>query len=1074
MLRTAPSACALERRHPVSSSCLRIRWWAWFLTVACSPAQLTLSTLRGTVTDQSGAVVPGAEMKLVDRTTNVVARIMQSREDGSFEIPDLRPGIYRLTVARSGFKTFIADEIRLEAGQIRRLDIKLQLGEVVDQVTVTAGAAVITTETATIASAVTATRIKDSPLNNNYPKPWTFMVLLPGVQAQGGNAQVAGQPSNQVSHGFDGVENDRQGNQMNNVYFFEELTVGSVNVGADQSRIANYQMTSKRGTDRFHGSLLYRHYNSGLEARRFFDPRKTPFLQHEWQVEAAGPIVKGKAFFYASWFAQRLPLGSYKIASVPSLQMRQGDFSQVSTSIRDPLSGQPFPGRKIPAQRFSSVSQKVLDLYIPLPNLGAPGALTNNCGFAHDYPDDLYKGDWPFVRIDYNVSQKNTLYSRWTGRMTPYVLSGNLPGFEWTRTRDHQQMVLSDTHIFTPSLVNTFRFGWAPDKIVDGEEVDGRTPINAAQVVRTIGLQGVNRKNLSTMGFPTMNITGFTSLEVTAGGVAADDHTFTYDESLTWVKGRHVSKLGGVLRRFTAFSSKIPNSNYGNFNFNGIMTGHAFADFLLGYPYTSTRLDPFTGRTLRAYELGLFAMDTFRFSRRLSLDYGVRWEYFGSPTYEDGYQFNWDPATGNVVVAPGTLRAVSPLYPKNIKVVEGKVVPSPDKRNFRPRLGFAYRLQDGLVVRGGYGAFTYRIDYFDRVSGGGPFQIAETYVNSIVGGQPMFAFPNPFPASIATATVPSQSVRGYPLQTHNGVIHQFNLTVERQLGDIGLRLSYVGSRSLGLNYELNTNKPRPSLIPFTPARRPFPQFVSTTEVREDGKSKYDSLQVQVQRKVGLISFNAHWTWANNMHNWLITENPYNVTTRWARDALTRRHRAVIETMIDLPWGRGRRYLSSAHWLANAIIGGWNLQTISVFSTGLYFSPAFSGFDPSNTNTVGGLPDRIADGNIEPSQRCVDRGFDPSAFRVPEPGRFGNSGANILEGQGVNVHHLALSKQFSITERVRLLFTGAISNLFNTPHFIDMRTNISTAGTGQWFSLPNRLYPERSSHRHANLQLRIEF
>ncbi len=222
-----------------------------FLAGAGLFAQATLSTVRGTVTDRSGAILPGAEVTLVDKATNVVARTLRSADDGSFEIPDVKSGSYRLTVTRAAFKTFVADDIRLEAGQIRRIEARLDIGEVTEQVTVTAGAAVITTDTATLADAIAGVKIKDSPLNNSYPKPWTFMILLPGVQAQGGNAQVAGQPNTQVSHGFDGVENDRQGNQMNNVYFFEELTVGSVNATADQSRVANYQLTSKRGGDQF-------------------------------------------------------------------------------------------------------------------------------------------------------------------------------------------------------------------------------------------------------------------------------------------------------------------------------------------------------------------------------------------------------------------------------------------------------------------------------------------------------------------------------------------------------------------------------------------------------------------------------------------------------------------------------------------------------------------------------------------------------------------------------------------------------------------------------------------------------
>ena len=216
----------------------------WFVAVALLLAdiglfaQISLSTVRGTVADQSGAVLPNAEITLVDRATNTIARTLASAADGSFEIPDIRSGSYRLTVALKGFKTFVADDVQLDPGQIRRIPVKLDLGDVAEEVTVTAGAAVITTDSAAISGAIPNVKIKDSPLNNNYPKPWTFMIPLPGVQAQGGNAQIAGQPNTQVSHGFDGVENDRQGNQMNNVYFFDELTVGTVNAAGMLNAVA--------------------------------------------------------------------------------------------------------------------------------------------------------------------------------------------------------------------------------------------------------------------------------------------------------------------------------------------------------------------------------------------------------------------------------------------------------------------------------------------------------------------------------------------------------------------------------------------------------------------------------------------------------------------------------------------------------------------------------------------------------------------------------------------------------------------------------------------------------------------
>jgi hypothetical protein len=378
------------------------------------------------------------------------------------------------------------------------------------------------------------------------------------------------------------------------------------------------------------------------------------------------------------------------------------------------------------------------------------------------------------------------------------------------------------------------------------------------------------------------------------------------------------------------------------------------------------------------------------------------------------------------------------------------------------------------VIRGGYGVFTERIDYFARIQGGGPFQISETYTNAIQGGQPLFSFPNPFPTSLASAGIPSQSVTGYPMDTDNGAIHQFNLSVEREFGDIGLRVSYIGSRSRGLNYNVNINKPRPSETAFAQSRRPYPQFIGTTLAFSNGSAKYDSLQVQAMRRMGAVTFNAHWTWANNLNNMQNTENPYNVLAHWSRFGGDRRHNAVISAMIELPWGQGRRYLSKAPPVVDQIIGGWTLQTISYLATGEYFSPSFSGADPSGTNTVGGLPDRVADGNLGSDKRTYNRWFDPLAFAPPPRGRFGNSGVNILEGQGLNVHHLSMVKRFRLTERFSTTFTSSVSNLFNTSHFNNPRTNITAADPGKFTSVVPDYAPEKHTNRRIMMKLRIEW
>lgn len=286
-----------------------------------------------------------------------------------------------------------------------------------------------------------------------------------------------------------------------------------------------------------------------------------------------------------------------------------------------------------------------------------------------------------------------------------------------------------------------------------------------------------------------------------------------------------------------------------------------------------------------------------------------------------------------MIVPDNTASKLSPLYPKNINIVTGNVYPTPDKKNLRPRFGFAYRLRDKSVVRGGYGVFTETLGYFARLQGVGPFQISETYNNQGPDGRPFFAFPNPFPSNLANAAIPSQSVVGFPMQTDNGSIHQFNLTLEQQVRDLGFRVSYIGSRSRGLNYNMAINKPQPSLTAFTQARRPYPQFIGVTMAQNDGRSNFNSLQFEVQRKVGsIITFDAHYTLQSAVSDFLNLENPYN-HRMWNRDTFSARHRAVFATVIDLPVGKGKALLGSAPTALDYAIGGWRLTTMSMLTSG---------------------------------------------------------------------------------------------------------------------------------------------
>jgi len=1016
-------------------------------------------------------VIPGVTITLSNTETGN-ARTVDTNESGSFEIPLVGPGIYELTAEGDGFQKYVAENIVITSREIRRIDAPLQLGTVGTEITVTAGAAVINTEGSQIGSNFSSDKFVDSPLSYSF-FPHAHMTTQASVQTNAGGwgIRIAGQSPSQSQQQMDGVANDGVLNLVNNMNDFEELQVVTSNQSAEYSRAVGLTMTGKSGTNRFHGRFYYDHQNSAFNARDFFEQKKTPFKQHRGGLNISGPIIKNKTFFFFGYSMIRIPAGSFFTGNVAPTAFRSGDFSASSNTVLDPTNGLAFANNQVPTNRFSSVSQRVQSAYMPTPNRGAAGAQVNNLEFVHPYPSDILKWDSITPRIDHRFGDKNQLYVRFINRITPYILARNMPWATWTRERDHHSVVVADTHIFSPNLINEFRWGWIKDYVEDGTEIDGVQPVFGDQVVEEIGLQGVNPRGLSAMGFPRMDITGMASMSVRPGGVVQDERHFQYSNSTTWTKGRHVVKFGPQLRTFRDFDSQVFEGTYGDFRFDGRLSGEPYADFLLGLPGSSSRLDPFTSRTRNAYEFGLFLTDTFKVSQKLTLDWGVRWDYFGATTFDDGLQYNWDPTSGSVVVPQAALSSVSPLYPDTITVATGKVVPSPRKGNVRPRIGIAYRFTNEFVIRGGYGQYSEGLGRYHRALSTGPFQIRETYFNSVTNGVPLFAFPNPFPG-LDNASVPSQSIEGYPLNTENGLIHQFNVSIEKQIGELGFRLSYIGSRNRNMNYRLNINDPQASSTPFSASRRPFPQFVNTNFWRNDGANNYDALQFHANHRMGAFQFDAHYTLSSSMSNFLNLQNPY-AALSWNREAFNSRHRGVINATWDVPIGRGKKVLSSAPSAVDAVLGGWQLGWISYLQSGQYFSPSFSGADPSNTNSFGGLPDRIGDGNLDPGNREITRWFDASAFVAPPSGRFGNSGVNILEGPGWNLHHLSLIKKFNVTERVGLVFQGMMQNLFNHPHFRFPNSNITQASQVAQVTR-TRSSREKDAKREIMLRIRLEF
>jgi hypothetical protein len=511
--------------------------------------------------------------------------------------------------------------------------------------------------------------------------------------------------------------------------------------------------------------------------------------------------------------------------------------------------------------------------------------------------------------------------------------------------------------------------------------------------------------------------------------------------------------------------------------FNGSITGVAFADFLLGLPYQSSRLvNPLVNRYSTQDVVAPFISDSFKINDKLTLELGLRWDITTVPTFKDGLMYNYNPTTNQVIVSPKGLSAISPLYPSNINIVSGNPVPSPDMHNIRPRASIAYRLNDKTVIRAGYGEFSESFGYNSWLNNGGPYQITQTYTNVITNGVPLLSFPNAFPSSLSLAAIPSQSITSYPMNQDFGAIRQFNVTVEREWHGLGLRASYIGTRGSGLNYSLNVDKPQASTTPFTSAAYPYQPFTGVTVYRQDGQLRYNSGQFEVTRRMGQFTFNASWTWSNTMFNYGITENPY-ALGRWERDPYARRQYIPISSTWLIPLGKGRQYLSGAPKIVDAVVGGWNLQTIGTFASGTYFSPSFTGTNPSNTNTSGGLPDCLSNGNLPNGTRTWNQWFNPAAFAIPQPGHFGNCGGDTLVGPGIYVVHSSLSKDFHITEKLKATLTGQFSNIFNHPSLGSgtpptPNTAINQPNPGQFTAEVPYYNPERQGARQVGLKLRL--
>ena len=1079
------------------------------LSASIGLSQSTFGSITGTVKDPAGALVPAAEVEVINEGTTAVRRVVTSSA-GVFNVPNLDLGRYKVRVSGKGFSTYERSDLNIAANQIISLDVQLALGATTTLVEVRGASPVISTEANDLSGSVSHEAMISLPLVGRQRGDggiYSYATLSTGVAAvpssstpiiQGTRSSVGILPS------MDGIAVMAYPQGASPVQpsleSVQELKMETSAAPAEFTTAGNVQVISKSGSNEFHGSTYWGYNGSFLNARNFFSATRPFRVYNNFATSLGGPIIRNKLFFFGTYEGSREAVKTTLLQSVPLASWKSGNFSSgVPRQLTDPRTGQPFAGNVIPADRISPVAQNIQKYAYPDPNNGPPGTLSNNWTAEYPGKSGFTHFDHYDIRGDYNATDRDLIFARVSWRRMPLTVPGIYPLYR-LQLRRGQSTVLAWNHTISPAAVNEFRFGTTYHRNFYTADVVG------TDLMQQFGIVGVPTTGVKTG--PHFNITGVTAWNPDAQSNNYQDNpqtTLQWIDNLSWTRGRHFMKFGFDVVRDRFNGNNINASVYGQYDFSGAYTGFGYADFLLGIPQTTTLALPNPNRHLRGTTWGIYAQDQFKVSTRLTVNIGLRWELQQPYTDTLGALYTWDPATNGLVVFDQGLNLVNAFYPKNIPVTTASQAGFPstlapfDKNNIQPRVGFAYKpFGDKTVIRGGYGIYTNLI-YATLARShltGGPFSGSVTYNNRIENGVPLFSFPSPFLSSGSAAV---QNVNGVNQNLIAPYTQQWNLTVERQVASIGLRMSYVGSRSVSLVYRRNLNLPVPSTTPFTTARRPNQRFNQVVFADNGGTDAYHALELAAQKRYGQnLTFSTGFTWAKDLTDTQdsggggttfagqVIQNPSNRVIEKANNGLVVGKRWFAYAVYALPFGRGQRFLSSAPSALQYVLGGWQTTWTAVAQLGQYFTPSFAGFDPSGTGTIGGVPDRISNGNLS-SGHDVKRWFDTAAFVVPgcpsttplcsqsaPIGRFGNSGFNILKGPPIKNLDFGLQKDFRYREVFKIQFSVLMVNAFNHPNFSVPAANISAPSNVGVVSGQTRPLLGEPGPREIDFTLRLTF